>query len=346
MSGRPNLEVNKMEDAPVIVQNPYSRLREVPDIELIENAIFKRVSNLNLAKGAGPKNLAKAKVSLFVRLYENRTKKIADLYKLAKSAHDFHVSLCDSIYEGGHDQLVRDFEVILKSRIILRRLSNEYLKKIDYEPDQVNLLKTEFLGRAGSVIRRLKPAFKRLNTYSRLLSDLPTINTTVFKVVVAGVPHVGKSSLVSNLTSRRIKIGSYPFTTKEINAGELVDGLTRAVIYDTPGLLDRSLSERNKIEIRAIAALKYLADMVIFIVDPTEKAGYPVAYQETVMEEVKRVLKNVEPIKVYTHADEFTDLPSNSICVSNTTLYGIEILKKIILEKAHEWYNSRFSWVS
>jgi nucleolar GTP-binding protein len=41
-------------------------------------------------------------------------------------------------------------------------------------------------------------------------------------------------------------------------------------IVDTPGILDRSLEERNEIELRAIAALKNLATAIVFIFDFTQ----------------------------------------------------------------------------
>ena len=44
-------------------------------------------------------------------------------------------------------------------------------------------------------------------------------------------------------------------------------------IVDTPGILDRTLKERNEIELRAIAALKNLATAIVFIFDFTQETS-------------------------------------------------------------------------
>ena len=336
------MEVKKMEDSRMIVRNPFSGLREAPDLDALEDSIFRRVAKINLPKHSDPLSISKTKITVFTQLYENKLRRFTILYRQVKSAHAFHISLCDSIYEGGYNQLLRDLESVLNSMALLKKLKHEYEIKLKTNPLSTNQLRREFLGRAGSIIKSLKPVFARIKTHSTLLSNLPNIDLTVFKVVVVGTPHVGKSSLVSNLTSRKIKIGSYPFTTKEINAGELREGSTHAIIYDTPGLLDRPLEERNNVEIRAIMALKHLANLAIFLVDPTERAGYPVTYQKTVLSSLKQVLGDLEFIEVYTHADELMTIPSEHIiCVSNITLQGIDFLKNYILKKAQSWYLSQ-----
>lgn len=334
------MEVEKMEDTKLVFENPFKGLKEIPDLDSISDAIFRRVAGINLTKNVGPTGGAKAKIRLFVRLYENKTGRVAQIYRAVRSAHEFHVFLCDAIYEGGYAQLRRDLEKILNSRLVLKRLEQLYLKRIDENPADASPLKREFLGRAGSLLRGLKPAFLRLKNGSQLLAGLPDLDNTTFKVVVAGAPHVGKSSLVSNLTTRRIKVGSYPFTTKEILAGEIVEGALRITIYDTPGLLNRPLEERNRIELRAIAALKYLANTVVFLVDPTERAGYPLSYQEEIMASLKGFLKDLDFIKVYTHADELETMPQGVLCVSNITMYGMDLLKKELFKRAESWYRT------
>ncbi|MEM3711401.1 MAG: GTPase [Thermoprotei archaeon] len=335
------MEVKKMEDSQIIIRNPFRQLGEIPDLDSLENSIFRRVATINLSKHSDPLRASSTKIKLFVKLYENKMKRFTALYRQVKSAHEFYISLSDSIYNGGYNQLRLDIESVLNSIMLLKKLKYNYIQQIKANPSNANQLKREFLGRAGSIIKGLKPAFVRMKTYRTLLIDLPDIDLSVFKVVIVGTPHVGKSSLVSNLTSRKIRIGSYPFTTKEINAGELREGSIRTIIYDTPGLLDRPLEERNNIELRAIAALKHLANLAIFLIDPTEKAGYLLTYQQTVLNSIKSILDGLEFIEVYTHADELTTIPTNVICISNITMYGLDFLKKQILEKAREWYISQ-----
>ncbi len=111
-------------------------------------------------------------------------------------------------------------------------------------------------------------------------------------VVVAGYPNVGKSSIVREIsTNKRIKVEEYPFTTQKLNLGHLIIerrfDTIRIQVFDTPGVLSRPLSERNKIELQAILALRLISDLIIFIFDPTPASGYTVDSQIELYKEVK-----------------------------------------------------------
>ena len=109
------------------------------------------------------------------------------------------------------------------------------------------------------------------------------------KVVIAGYPNVGKSTLLKAISNARPEVASYPFTTKGIIIGEWAD--EKGKIYqfiDTPGLLDRPLGERNPIEKRAIAALDHITDILLFVIDPSETCGYTVEQQENLLKSIRR----------------------------------------------------------
>jgi nucleolar GTP-binding protein len=61
-------------------------------------------------------------------------------------------------------------------------------------------------------------------------------------------------------------------------------------------LLDRSIEERNPIEKQAVLALRYLADVVLFVFDPSETCGYGREAQINIYREVKREFPNVVPV--------------------------------------------------
>ena len=50
-------------------------------------------------------------------------------------------------------------------------------------------------------------------------------------------------------------------------------------VIDTPGLLDRSLSERNTVEMQAITALAHLRAYIMYIIDPSENCGFSLKAQ-------------------------------------------------------------------
>ena len=49
------------------------------------------------------------------------------------------------------------------------------------------------------------------------------------------------------------------------------------------------MGERNEIELQAITALKYLANVIIFMIDPSEACGWTFEQQVTLLNEVKKM---------------------------------------------------------
>ncbi|MEM1881401.1 MAG: GTPase, partial [Sulfolobales archaeon] len=80
----------------------------------------------------------------------------------------------------------------------------------------------------------------------------------------------GKSTLVGRISSAKPKVSSFPFTTKDVILGHTVVEGIKLQIVDTPGILDRPISELNVIEQKAYVAIKYLADLILFLIDPLE----------------------------------------------------------------------------
>ena len=72
---------------------------------------------------------------------------------------------------------------------------------------------------------------------------------------------------------------------------------------DTPGLLDRKLLERNKIELQAIISLKYLAKKIAFIIDPSETCGYPIANQINLYQEICELFPKIPIVVIFNKID-------------------------------------------
>lgn len=142
-------------------------------------------------------------------------------------------------------------------------------------------------GRMSSVIKSIDKDLNFLNDARNTLRKMPTIDPAVPTILIAGYPNVGKSSFLVEVTGARPEIASYPFTTKEVYVGHFIKDGEKYQVVDTPGLLDRSLSERNEIERQTIAALSHLKGVVLFIVDPSEHSGYPLESQLRLAEDIK-----------------------------------------------------------
>lgn len=149
--------------------------------------------------------------------------------------------------------------------------------------------KRKAYGRISSLVNQVDKDLKVLNEARNVLRNLPYIDVGAPAVVIAGYPNVGKSSFLRRVSHAEPEVAPYPFTTKGIGIGHATIRRVKYQVIDTPGLLDRPLEERNAIEVQAILALKHLADAVVFLLDPSERCGYPMEAQENLLVEVRRL---------------------------------------------------------
>lgn len=216
---------------------------------------------------------------------------------------------------------------------------HEFNEKIRNAKDEDAVLKHKraYYGRISSVVKQLKDDFEILDDARKTLKVLPTLKTSIPTVVIAGFPNVGKSTLLKALTGSAPEIASYPFTTKQMMLGYRTHDGKKWQFVDTPGLLDRPLGKKNNIERQAALALKYLAKVVIFIIDPTESCGYPLEDQKHLLKDVAKSLE-VPVIVALNKADFATteqlakagEHTQNAVIVSAEKGQGIDELVKLI----------------
>ncbi|HEY3273971.1 MAG TPA: NOG1 family protein [Methanocella sp.] len=170
-----------------------------------------------------------------------------------------------------------------------KEISRKYVGIIRKDPDPIKVRKQAF-ARMASIIHDVDKDLRFLNDARNKLRDLPDIKDEP-TIVVAGYPNVGKSSFVARVSSAKPEIARYPFTTKGVLIGHFTRKKNRYQVIDTPGLLDRPLEERNEIELQAISALRYVGEVLLFIVDPSEECGFTMAEQEKLLDEVRHTVK-------------------------------------------------------
>jgi len=144
-------------------------------------------------------------------------------------------------------------------------------------------------GRISSILRATAGNLDFIIEAKKKLSRLPGIAPNIPSIVCAGFPNVGKSTLVRKVSTAEPEIAYYPFTTRRVIIGHLRVGNQSVQIVDTPGILDRPMAERNEIELQAITALKYLANVIIFMIDPSEACGWSFDQQVTLLSEVQKM---------------------------------------------------------
>lgn len=187
----------------------------------------------------------------------------------------------------------------------------------------------EIYGRISSVIKQVDTNLDLLMEVQSIFRNFPDIRDMP-TIVIAGFPNVGKSSLVKRLSSAKPRVEKYPFTTLDVHVGHIEKTNNhvkhRYQVIDTPGLLDRPLSKRNKIEQQAIAALNYLADVIVFILDPSETCGYYLVDQQQLLTQLQELFSGYPTIIVENKADVFKKKSSPSLKISCETGEGIDVL--------------------
>jgi len=241
--------------------------------------------------------------------------------------HPFHRELID--ISIGVNKIKKSLGRIHGASKQIRKISREGIASLRGARDPVSIRKMVF-GRMASMVEEIEDALEILLSAREFMrkmvaiEDLPTI-------IVAGYPNVGKSSLVSRLSSAKPEIASYPFTTKEVFIGHFWRDGVKYQIVDIPGILDRDESEMNEIEKRALAALKHLEGIILFIVDPTESCGFTLEEQMRLYERLRQRFPRI--LLAYSKRDI---LKIGEPSFSSITGEGVEELRDILISMLRE----------
>ncbi len=190
----------------------------------------------------------------------------------------------------------------------------------------------EIYGRVSSIVKQVDKNLIFLSSAQKVLRTFPDI-LDVPTVVIAGYPNVGKSSLIRTLSSAKPEVAQYPFTTKQIYVGHMQKTVRyekkNYQIIDTPGLLDRPFTDRNTIEKQAIAALRHLADVIVFLYDPSGTSGYQMEEQTSMLENIRKLFNDV-PFIIVENKVDIINTGSPNLKISCNTGEGIEVLRQQI----------------
>jgi len=179
-----------------------------------------------------------------------------------------------------------------RRRVILK-ITKETRQKVkkEFDDHQVARYLKGYFGRISSLLNKTNENLKYLSKVREHLLHLPVVDPKLPIVVVAGYPNVGKSTLIRKISTAKPKIASYPFTTLQIFVGVGELDSQKVTFIDTPGLFDRPLNKRNSSELETIAALDYLADLIVFLFDPTTTCGYRVEEQLSLFKKLRSLYK-------------------------------------------------------
>jgi nucleolar GTP-binding protein len=214
----------------------------------------------------------------------------------------------------------------------LEDLRRNYTRAIKNAPDLdgIDNARKEYYGRVSSVIKRLDKDLKVMAEAREAYRKIPVVDEEMPTIVIAGFPNVGKSQLVQRISTARPQVAPYPFTTKGIEVGRFDAGWRKLQVIDTPGLLDRPLEDRNSIELQAVLALKYLADVIIYVLDPSETSGYTMEKQLHLLDEIKASFSDIPMVLVENKCD-LVEGKSQNLRISAMTGEGVdELLRQAV----------------
>ncbi len=207
----------------------------------------------------------------------------------------FYYELADAIVDV--DELRQALSRVMWTARRIEALRDEYTTKLrGSDLDAAKKHRKQAFARMADLMDEIEDDLLMIGEARDALRDLPDIRPDEPAIVVAGYPNVGKSSFVNAVTRASNEIAEYPFTTTGVQVGHFERDHVRYQIVDTPGLLDRPADERNDIESQAVSALEHLADVVLFVLDPSGDCGYPLDVQLELRREVRALFDESIPV--------------------------------------------------
>ncbi|WP_456369596.1 NOG1 family protein [Geoglobus sp.] len=304
--------------------------RKLPTVltaeELIEKA-FRRASEVT---GRNRRERAINKLSTISNVLTNYFDRIITSHPSYDNLDDFYREMIDVVV--GVRRLKKSLAALAWADSMTQKIITQGVRRVKGGRDPERTLR-EVYGRVASIIEQIDEELRFLNEAKMRLREIPSL-TGDFTAVFAGYPNVGKSSIISAISTVNPEVASYPFTTKKIFVGyiDTPEGV-RIQVIDTPGLLDRPFEKRNRIERRAILALRHLADVIVFVIDPTESCGFELEKQLSLLDEVREEF-DLPLIEVYSKADLHDRRDRHAVSV--VTGEGIEELVDMLRSLAEQ----------
>ncbi|QOJ78255.1 50S ribosome-binding GTPase [Infirmifilum lucidum] len=237
------------------------------------------------------------------KVLENHLRKVVETSPFIENLHPLFRDLL--LLNINVDEYKVCLSRLNSSRRIIGKIYHESRKRIKTASGIRETLtaRRTFFGRIFSVLETLTECLKKVRSFQEAFLRLPEVDTELPAAVIAGAPNVGKSTVLRALTRAKPKVSPYPFTTRELIIGIFERGDLRVQLIDTPGLLDTPLEDKNRIERQAILAMRHLASLIIFVIDPTETCGFPLEFQKTVFDQIVSSFSDTQVVKVVNKID-------------------------------------------
>jgi nucleolar GTP-binding protein len=323
----------------------FKRLPAVPEPEELLIRAFRRASKAaSGTKLTGrPLEVAKRREAKRIEVMSKTIKTaLTDIVSRTPSLSNlppFYRELVATIVDV--DMMRKSLGAVDGTAKVVGNLERDHLRRLRFarSPDETSAIRRQAYGRISSVVRRSGVHLAFLREAGAKLTDIPSVRVDMPTIVITGYPNVGKTTLLKQLTNSEPEIAPYPFTTRGLKLGYFEENHVRHQVIDTPGLFDRPFEKRNPIERQAIAALSNLADLVVFMLDPSETCGYELKGQMGLLENIRKTFPDIKVLVVANKADLLDEMKKNAvrefeggvIFLSAATGEGVPELKKLVI---------------
>lgn len=291
------------------MKQPFSEVSHIHSAEELIDLAFRRASQVRVTVLKRVPTIVKVRqkeltrITTVKQILTDRLKKPLEEIPKIDELHPFYRELVDVLV--GVDRLKKSLGALNWAVKMIGDLADRYTRRARGTKtiSEAANVRKEAYGRIASIIKQISGELNFLREARERLTALPSIDPEMLTLVVAGYANVGKSTFVKQVSTAKPEIATYPFTTKEIIVGHRDTAHGRCQIIDTPGLLDRPLSGRNRMELQAIIALRHLADVIVFMTDPSETCGYPFDRQISLYREISKEFSDIPIIGVINKVD-------------------------------------------
>ena len=173
--------------------------RKIPDVPTAEQLIdfaFRRASKISLSfkKKTPPiiraRRREEARVRTVMQVIRDRLKKIVDSFPFIKELHPFYRDLMDLMV--GVDTFRRYLGALNKATEVVENIAKEHILRIRIAstPREAALERKAAYGRIASFLKELNDKLQFLKSAREKMVKIPSIDPSVFTIVVTGYPNV------------------------------------------------------------------------------------------------------------------------------------------------------------
>ncbi len=326
----------------------YFRHVHVPTADEIVNKVLNRYPKLK-PKGNRPRDKLNLEIERVSLVYQIIIDKLSFLDKMPKPErlHPFYLELAS--LSVPYQKYWASVLGLIRLREKMREMWEDYraLVRSAVSLEEAARFRREAVGRALSMVRRSRGALQTIRDFKYAVASLPSVDFEQPRIVVAGMPSSGKSSFVKSVSTAKVEVASYPFTTKEIHVGHTEYQGYKVQIIDTPGILDRPWDKLNEIERKAVTAIRYLPSVLLFLYDVSAES-YGIEDQSSVLYNILNIIPKekivialnkidvAEPGKVKLAEEKAKELGLPVFKISVATGEGMDELKEYLMKKSIE----------